>query len=51
MISNHDEIQQLSKELSDIQARISTIEIKNLKELEDTNKSLMQKINIFNKDK
>tara|TARA_R110002020_G_scaffold224138_4_gene433579 strand:- start:780 stop:1046 length:267 start_codon:yes stop_codon:yes gene_type:complete len=51
MISNHDEIQQLSKELLNIQERLSRIENKNLKSLEETNKTLMQKINIFNKDK
>ena len=49
MAENHRHIEILEKDLIDLKGRISAIETKHIEELEETNKSLMEKVNIFKK--
>ena len=50
MAENHRHIELLEKDLMDLKSRIGFIETKRTEELEQENKSLMEKINIFKKD-
>tara|TARA_R100001463_G_scaffold23977_4_gene57294 strand:- start:10880 stop:11143 length:264 start_codon:yes stop_codon:yes gene_type:complete len=49
MADNQRHIQIIEQDLSDLKNRISTIEAKRTQRLEDENKSLIEKVNIFKK--
>ena len=47
MADNQRHIEIIEKDLSDLNSRISAIETKRTRELEEKNKTLMEKVNIF----
>tara|TARA_X000001382_G_C3159845_1_gene175836 strand:+ start:92 stop:304 length:213 start_codon:yes stop_codon:yes gene_type:complete len=49
MADNQRHIQIIEQDLSDLKNRISAIEAKRTQRLEDENKSLIEKVNIFKK--
>lgn len=49
MADNQRHIQIIEQDLSDLKSRVSIIEAKRTKRLEDENKSLIEKVNIFKK--
>tara|TARA_R110002110_G_scaffold407995_1_gene629307 strand:- start:231 stop:497 length:267 start_codon:yes stop_codon:yes gene_type:complete len=50
MAENHRHIMLLEEQMSDVQSRIGGIEKEKVEELEEENKSLLERINIFKKD-
>ena len=50
MAENHRHIKLLQGQMSDVQSRIGGIERAKVEDLEEENKSLLEKINIFKKD-
>ena len=50
MAENHRHIMLLEKQMSDVQSRIGGMEKEKVEDLEEENKSLLQRINIFKKD-
>ena len=50
MAENHRHIKLLQEQMSDVQSRIGGIEREKVEDLEEENKSLLEKINIFKKD-
>ena len=50
MAENHRHIKLLQEQMSDVQSRIGGIEREKVEDLEEENKSLLERINIFKKD-
>ena len=50
MAENHRHIKLLQEQMSDVQSRIGGMEREKVEDLEEENKSLLEKINIFKKD-
>ena len=50
MAENHRHIMLLEEQMSDVQSRIGGMEKEKVEDLEEENKSLLEKINIFKKD-
>ena len=50
MAENHRHIKLLQEQMSDVQSRIGGMERAKVEDLEEENKSLLEKINIFKKD-
>ena len=50
MAENHRHIKLLQEQMSDVQSRIGGMEKEKVEDLEEENKSLLEKINIFKKD-
>ena len=50
MAENHRHIMLLEEQMSDVQSRIGGMEREKVEDLEEENKSLLEKINIFKKD-
>ena len=48
--ANHRHIMLLEEQMSDVQSRIGGMERAKVEDLEEENKSLLEKINIFKKD-
>ena len=50
MAENHRHIMLLEEQMSDVQSRIGGMEKEKVEDLEEENKSLLERINIFKKD-
>ena len=50
MAENHRHIKLLQEQMSDVQSRIGGIEREKVEDLEEENKSLLERINIFKND-
>ena len=50
MAENHRHIKLLQEQMSDVQSRIGGMERAKVEDLEEENKSLLERINIFKKD-
>ena len=50
MAENHSHIKLLQEQMSDVQSRIGGIEREKVEDLEEENKSLLERINIFKND-
>ena len=50
MAENHRHIEMIEKDLTDLRSRIGIIEVKRTEKLEEENKTLIERINIFKKD-